>query len=41
MSLEETKRMLEAGNEPVESDAEAVGYQDPGFSAGCSNTRSA
>ncbi len=29
--LEEAKQMLEAGDEPVDSIAEAVGYQDPSF----------
>jgi transcriptional regulator GlxA family with amidase domain len=31
LRLEEAKQMLEAGLEPVEAVAEAVGYQDPGF----------
>ena len=31
LRLEEAKQMLEAGNEPIEAIANAIGYQDPAF----------
>ena len=41
LRLEEAKQLLESGELSVEAIAWEVGYQDAGFSAGCSGARSA